>query len=188
MAGRWAPTDSIGGNEPIGRRLFDGPRRLIGADDQQRPARLLEITHFEEKRDEGRVSFDRLGKSGAEKSVLSYLKPRAVAAAQAMRPPRIFSGWAVARAKNIAAPRKGPRLALVSSPMREQLGIPGSENDYHAHAERPPNYGVYEMANHLQHIFESELTIENVMPPTGWQLTMYWAKWAFWSARGWLPW
>jgi len=50
----WHPSEKIGKNERIGRRLF--PRKkLKGAGDQHPPPNTFEFYHFQEKRDGGEV-------------------------------------------------------------------------------------------------------------------------------------
>jgi hypothetical protein len=74
---RWDPPANVDNNEHLGRRLFDEPL-LTGASDQPSFKGLL-LTHFEESRDD-EWWLDRLGRSSADRKVISYLTPRAQAA------------------------------------------------------------------------------------------------------------
>src|SRR4051812_36837447 len=88
---RWKPLSEVGQNESVGRRLFDEPM-LTGAQDQNASYDGLDLRNFEERRD-GEVSLDRLGRSNIENQVVSYLLPRAHAAAAKFKSPKTFSGW-----------------------------------------------------------------------------------------------
>ena len=74
----WSPksSDPVGPNERIGRRLFD-QKQLNGAQDQKPLRNVFELYHFEEKRDPGDVSVDRLGKTGIDRRVRNYVEERA---------------------------------------------------------------------------------------------------------------
>lgn len=153
---RWTPraTDPIGQNETIGRRIYDR-NSLKGARDQIRPQNTFELYHFEERREPGDVSVDRLGQTSVDPRVRGYLAPRAIAAAAGLTPVAPFRGWAVVRAKHIQRPTQGPPLRLTPSPIVPIDGDAMSGNDYHADISRHNDYGYYEMAMHLKNIFES---------------------------------
>jgi hypothetical protein len=158
----WHPNENIGRHEHIGRRLF--PRKkLKGAGDQHPDPNTFELYHFEEKRDGGEVSLDRLGESSTDRRVLRYVSLRAHHAASLMKPQTSFRGWAVARAEKLQKPAKGPELSLVASPVVATADDELTENVYHAHAVRPSTYGPYEMAMHLKMIFDRNYHFE---PPT----------------------
>jgi hypothetical protein len=158
---RWTPSSDkpVGQNEHIGRRLF-GRQKLKGANDQAQLTANFELYHFEENRDPGDVSLDRLGQSSVDQRVRRYLEPRALSAAAALVPPKPFIGWAVVRARDLQEPSKGPALKVVPSPLPVIGGDEFSENLYHAHASRPISYGSYEMAVHLKMIFEKKYHVE----------------------------
>jgi hypothetical protein len=162
----WVPASSepVGSNEHIGRRLFKR-QTLRGAQDQTPPVGVFELFHFEEVRDEGDVSLDRLGKSSVDGKVRKYLDPRARAAISMFAQVRTFNGWAVVRAKELQEPQKGPPLPIIPSPIVATDGNPLSENKYHAHVKRPGSYGVYEMAIHLKVIFERKYKFEAAGSP-----------------------
>jgi hypothetical protein len=183
----WSPksTDSIGPNERIGRRLFE-QKQLRGAQNQKPPPHLFELYHFEERRDPGDVSVDRLGKTGIERKVLNYLERRANFAGSSFTPARRFLGWAVVSARELQNPAQGPPLSIVSSPLVDTVGNELLANNYHAHIKRPSHYTAYEMAMHLRTIFErnyhfqasqSQTAAEN--KPIGLKL-MDWMRKNFW--------
>lgn len=156
MARRWLPpTDRVGPNEHVGRRLFDEPL-LAGAIDQQVFSGLL-ITHFEETRDAD-LSLDRLGKSGVDGRVMSYLLPRALDAGTRFHRPKRFDGWAVLRSTELGKPRQGRPLMVVPSPILGNGNEQADEKDltlniYHAHVTKPDDMDAYDMALHLKHLF-----------------------------------
>jgi len=160
----WHPSEKIGKNERIGRRLF--PRKkLKGAGDQHPPPNTFEFYHFQEKRDGGEVSFDRLGETSIDGRVRKYLSLRADYAASLLKPQTSFQGWAVVRAQELQEPvMGGPPLPLISSPVVSTTDNPLTENLYHAHAVRPSKYGSYEMAAHLKMIFERNFHFEPPVP------------------------
>ena len=153
---RWEPQGNVGGNEHVGRRLFDEPM-LAGTQDQPSFAGLL-LTHFEETRGD-EYSLDRLGKSGIDKRVVAYLKPRAEAAGRSFRKPKLFDGWAVLPARELTSARRPPSCALVASPV--DAPEPG-DNKYHAHVVRPQNVDPTHMALHLRHLFTTYGKVEPV--------------------------
>ena len=73
MAARWVPeyNDQIAKQEYIGRRLFYR-RKLKGSSKTKSSG--FDLTHFEESRDEGNVSVDRLGKTSFDKKILLKMK------------------------------------------------------------------------------------------------------------------
>jgi hypothetical protein len=159
----WKPDETVGQNEYIGRRLF-GKKPLKGAADQTRPRVVLELYHFQEKRDSA-VSVDRMGANSVDKKVKKYLDPRAEQNAKAFSPPVPFLGWAVVRPKNLYATPKEP-FALLSSPLPAEAGVELSGNDYHAHIERPQKLDSTEMAVMLKFIFERDYLVEPPLLPT----------------------
>jgi hypothetical protein len=158
----WNPSDAVGRNEHIGRRLFER-QELAGALDQNRPAKTFDLYHFEEHRDR-EVSLDRLGASSVDRKVCSYLKPRAHESSSLFKEPRSFMGWAVVRAQHLEKPDKGPSLPVIASP------IPGNGDDlaanrYHAHVEMPAafdSFHHYLTAMHLKTIFERHYHFESI--------------------------
>jgi hypothetical protein len=159
---RWAPDNAkIGKAELLGRRLFPRPS-LAGATDQ-RPVPSIDIRNFEESRDGGEVSLDRLGRTSAERQVLNYLTPRAEAASISFTPKRIFNGWACIQAKLLIENNK-LRLDVIPSPIAGKTTEPGendlSENIYHAHLQPHGTYEPYFIALHLQSQFEKHGRIE----------------------------
>src|SRR5580658_8732698 len=97
---RWTPADNapLGPNERIGRRLFDEPA-LSGAPDQ--PLwRGLDVRHFEETRDR-QFSVDRLGATGIDGRVKSYLVRRALEDAKNYHEPKGFNGWVHMTVRNL---------------------------------------------------------------------------------------
>jgi hypothetical protein len=169
---RWKPPadGKFEGNERIGRRLFE-LIPLNGASGQK-PAVGLAWQHFEESRDAGDVSMDRLGRGCVDKKVKTYLVPRCASAATKFKPVKKFRAWAVVGVSELRRPAHGPALTLLASPVplappsEEGIVDPLSDNDYHAHVERAAGYSsAYDMANHLRNIFESKLQIETVGGP-----------------------
>lgn len=159
---RWAPDSAkVEKGELLGRRLFPRPS-LAGATDQ-RPVPSFDFRNFEESRDAGEVSLDRLGRGSAEKQVLKYLTPRAEAAAEGFTSKRIFNGWACIQAKKLLEDKKLP-LDLVPSPIAGNASEPGkddlTENIYHAHTRPRGNFDPYFLALHLQTQFEKNGRIE----------------------------
>ena len=55
-------------------------------------------------------------------------------------------------AKELANPHSGPHLAVHASPVNDPEP---DDNIYHAHVVRPVNYGSYEMALYLRHVWET---------------------------------
>ena len=143
----WQPKsdEAVGKNEPLGRRLFDEPM-LAGANEAT-SYDGLDLRNFEETR--GReFSLDRLGRSGVDNRV-SYLLPRAHAAAAKFAVAKTFNGWAVLRTHKLINPPKGARLPVVASPI---AGDGLAENLYHAHAILPEggDAASYSSALHLR--------------------------------------
>ena len=146
----WQPKsdEAVGKNEPLGRRLFDEPM-LAGANEAT-SYDGLDLRNFEETR--GReFSLDRLGRSGVDNRV-SYLLPRAHAAAAKFAVAKTFNGWAVLRTHKLINPPKGARLPVVASPI---AGDGLAENLYHAHAILPEggDAASYSSALHLRFLF-----------------------------------
>lgn len=167
----WTPSDAVGQNEYIGRRL-NARQGLAGAADQARPSRTFELYHFEDKR--GQVSFDRLGLSSVDRKVKAYLEPRAQAAATRFAERRVFQGWAVAQAKKLRQPTKGPGLNVVASPIPVTGSDQLTENRYHAHAELPHHFDSLDehtalfAAMYLKTIFEANYRFEpSGLQPSG---------------------
>jgi hypothetical protein len=152
---RWSPgaNEAIGANEPLGRRLFDEPL-LAGAQDQSPPIGLLDIRNFQEKRDR-EYSLDRLGKTGIDRSVKSFLLDLANDAATKFSPPKSFNGWAIIRANQFA--KANPTVPCVASRI---TGEGTRENPYHAHALRPENTAEIHFALQLRHLFNAHGSIE----------------------------
>ena len=158
---RWIPpaNGKIESNEQIGRR-FLVLRPLKGAGDQK-PMRGFALVHFEERRPPGDVSVDRLGAGAINKQVKVYLEPRCSAAVAKIIKPTDFTGWAVVGANKLRKPVDGgPELTLVASPEALKVASSGAadsltDNDYHAHIERPEHSDHYGMATHLRQIFET---------------------------------
>jgi hypothetical protein len=144
---RWTPSagEAIGANEQLGRRLFDEPL-LVGAGDQ-RDFSGLDLRNFQEKRD-NEYSLDRMGKSGIDRSVVSYLLPRATHAGTKYSPAKSFDGWAVIGARRLR--QANPKVEFKSSPVS---GSGLEENPYHAHAVRPDNLLDIHFALYLRHLF-----------------------------------
>jgi hypothetical protein len=154
---RWKPEAQIGQNERIGRRIFDAPM-LSGARDQKRMARL-EYTHFLETAEH---SFDRLGRTGVDKKILTYLRPRAETHGQSFHQPAQFDCWATIKAQDLRQPPKGfgPWI-LKADPLTDP---PPNDNEYHAHGERPQGLDDVSTALQLRHLFEAK---GNVISPFG---------------------
>lgn len=162
--GRWKPpTDHVGPNEYVGRRLFDEPM-LVGARDQN-AFRGLDLRHFEETRD-NEFSLDRLGSTGVDKKVVGYLRVRANFQATTFRPTRAFNGWAVIGVRELTRPHKFARLSVLSVVPSPQNGVGLSENLYHAHVVRPDGVDSYFMALHLRQVFTKHGTVR-VAGPAG---------------------
>lgn len=182
----WSPksTDPVGPNERIGRRLFD-QKQLSGAQDQKRPPNVFELYHFEERRDAGDISVDRLGKTGIDRRVCNYVERRAIFAASSFKPARKFIGWAVVSAKALQRPAQGPSLLVTPSPLIASDENELLENKYHAHIERPSRYQPYEMAMHLKTIFERNYHFEagSTRPPTATDAKPLHVKFLDWMKR-----
>jgi hypothetical protein len=144
---RWNPPSNVGGNELIGRRLFDEPL-LRGAVDQPSYSGLR-LNNFEETRGD-EVSLDRLGASGFDHKVSTYLLPRAENAGKTFAKPKSFDGWATVRAKELINAKKPPMLPVFASPVTDPVP---NDNIYHAHVVAPSTHEPYMMALHLKHIF-----------------------------------
>ena len=137
----------MGENEPIGRRLFDEPMLVGGGD--QRPLARLDLRHFLESRDR-ELSFDRLGRTSVDRSVVKYLCFRGIAAGSRFKKPKKFNGWVYFRARRLATPPRGPKMIVIASP---EFGEPPNDNPYHAHVDLP--YGdAYISALHIRELFE----------------------------------
>ncbi len=163
MAARWVPknNDPIANQEYIGRRLFYR-KKLKGSFKTKSSG--FDLTHFEESRDEGNVSVDRLGKTSFDKKVRNYLEPRANYAATKQTPEADFIGWAVVQAKDLFSPQ-GPNLSIVPDPLPHDGTNDLSENYYHAYIPRPEEYRTgpyasYSMAVHLKMIFDRKNQLE----------------------------
>ncbi|MEW9838618.1 hypothetical protein ABUE29_25955 [Mesorhizobium sp. ZMM04-4] len=143
-------------NEQIGRRLFEEPM-LRGAAGQPNFSGLR-LNHFEETRG-NEVSLDRLGATGIDRKVSTYLRHRADLAGQTFSKVKQFDGWAVVPAKELAEARKDPKLPVTSSPIS---GVEPNDNAYHAHVLRPNTLSPYLMALHLKHIFTSYGKVHSV--------------------------
>ena len=154
---RWVPdSKKIGETELLGRRLFPRPS-LAGATDQ-RPVPSFDLRDFEDTREGGEVSLDRLGRSNAETQVLRYLTPRAEAAVASLKPKRIFNGWACIQAKILLQNKKLP-LNLIPSPIASVTNEPNEDdltaNPYHAHTRPRGEYDSYYLSLHLRQQFDS---------------------------------
>ncbi len=160
---RWNPPSNVGQNEQIGRRLFEEPM-LRGAAGQPSFSGLR-LNHFEESRG-NEVSLDRLGASGLDRKVSSYLIPRAQADGETFGKPKKFDGWAVVAAKELVHAKKEPKLPIYASPVEDEEP---KDNVYHAHVVRPDALNSYIMALHLKHIFTSYGKVHSVdAPEEGW--------------------
>jgi hypothetical protein len=151
---RWSPPAEIGGNERIGRRMFDEPM-LRGAEGQPAFAGLR-LTHFQERR-APELSLDRLGATGIDRRVRQYLVPRAVTAGQKFAKPLRFDGWCYVAAKELAEAPQEPRFPVCASPDNEPEP---DDNPYHAHVVRPDNVSVHVMSLQLRHIFTTRGGVE----------------------------
>jgi hypothetical protein len=80
---------------------------------------------------------DRLGRTGIERAVLRYLRPRASQAATRFRPPKRFDGWATIRVKVLAKPQLGDRALPVSPSPIAGDATRLEDNIYHAHITLP---------------------------------------------------
>ena len=156
---RWVPPANVEANEQIGRRLFDEPL-LAGSAGQPSFSGLL-LTHFEETRGDD-FSVDRLGKSGLDKKVIFYLKPRAEAAGKLFTKTKRFDGWAVISAREITKNRKRAGFKIVACPVNDPVP---NDNLYHAHICRPADVEPEYMALRLRHLFTTYGKIEAVAPP-----------------------
>ena len=148
---RWVPSTngSVEPREHVGRRLFDEPM-LVGATGQN-PYEGLDLRNFEEKRGK-EFSLDRLGRTGIEGAVESYLIPRADNAGEKFRTPRAFNGWFVLSAKTLSTSPGNSSLAgsVIASPIS---GDGLEENIYHCHFVIPDATDHYTIAFHLRHLF-----------------------------------
>lgn len=125
----------------------------------------LRLNHFEESRG-NEVSLDRLGASGIDRKVSSYLVPRAQAAGETFGKSKKFDGWAVVAAKELIQAKKDPKLPVHASPVEDEEP---KDNVYHAHVVRPDALNPYIMALHLKHIFTSYGKVHSVdVPKEGW--------------------
>ncbi len=115
--GRWIPKDSnpVGGNEHIGRRLFDEPK-LFGATDQN-PFEGFSLNHFDPGKDR-ELSVDRVGDGCFHAKAMSYLTPRAEYAATTTHEPRTFHGWLIAPAAKLIDASTKKKWSVVPSPER----------------------------------------------------------------------
>jgi hypothetical protein len=143
--------------------VYSGKNPLKGAADQARPRVILELYHFQEKRDSA-VSVDRMGANSIDKKVKKYLNPRAEQNAKAFSPAVPFLGWAVVRPKNLYVTPREP-FAIRSSPLPNEASGELSGNDYHAHIERPQKLDPTEMAVMLKFIFERDYLVEQPLLP-----------------------
>lgn len=147
---RWTPKADapIGQNERIARRLFD-LQDLVGAADQ-RPFTGLDLRHFQERRDV-EFSLDRLGRSGVEKSVTNFLKPKAHRQAETFTPKQSFDGWICVKAKDFMTYKEDEfEFPLVASPIKDENDSE-KDNPYHCHAVQPKL--SRSTALHLRQIF-----------------------------------
>ena len=147
MAKRWAPPDSIGTKERVGRRIFNEPV-LRGAEGQP-SFEGVPLRHFEDRRSEN-VSLDRLGATALDKKVVEFLKPRAEAHGRERTKPVRFEGWFHVAVRDLAEATRGPRFQVVSSPVN---GPEPSDNPYHAHVVRPELVDDHFAALQLRHLF-----------------------------------
>jgi hypothetical protein len=167
MARWFPPTDDVGTNEHVGRRLFDEPL-LAGATDQPVFAGLA-LSHFEETRD-NEWSMDRLGRSSLDRKVVNYLLPRAREASLHFHVPKRFDGWVFLRSQELRNPGQGPSLTVVPSPIVGHGNPQENETDltlniYHAHITKPDGIDPYEMALHLRHLFTRNVRLHRVGCP-----------------------
>jgi hypothetical protein len=162
---RWVPKldGKIEPSEPLGRRLFDHPA-LVGATDQRTVLQSLDYRNFEERRDGGEVSLDRLGRSSVEPKVLGYLAARGEADGANRRPPKTFDGWASIQAKRLSE-NKSLRLEVIASPVGgagplADVDSDLTENVYHSHVRPLDDRDPYSVALHLKTLFERHGKIE----------------------------
>lgn len=155
MAKRWAaPDDKVDDNERIGRRLFDEPL-LVGVSSQPSYSGLL-LTHFEETRG-NEISVDRLGRTGVEKKIVTFLSPLAVnQGAKDFASPKSFDGWSTISVRELRRERRRRKLDVFASPVTDS----GAENPYHAHILRPTEIDPDLMALHLRHLFVTHGAVE----------------------------
>lgn len=154
---KWVPAADVEANEPVGRRMFDEPL-LVGTAGQPSFRGLL-VTHFEEARDD-EISVDRLGRTGIDKRVVAFLKPRADLAGEKFRKPKTFNGWAVLPARELRKDRDNRRgLQIVASPITEPAP---NDNPYHAHIRRPNEMDSMLAALYLRHLFTTYGKVEPV--------------------------
>jgi hypothetical protein len=154
---KWAPAADVEANEPVGRRMFDEPL-LVGTAGQPSFAGLL-VTHFEEERDD-EISVDRLGRTGIDKRVVAFLKPRADLAGGKFRKPKTFNGWVVLSARELRKDRANRRgLQIVASPISDPTP---NDNPYHAHIRRPSDLDSTMTALYLRHLFTTYGKVEPV--------------------------
>lgn len=130
---------------------------LVGTADQPSFAGL-KLTHFEETRG-SEWSLDRLGKSGIDRKVVAYLKPRAESAGETFRKPKSFDGWAVLPVRELTKPRKPPTLPVMASPITNQAP---NDNIYHARTLKPQHMEAAYMALHLRHLFTTYRRVEKI--------------------------
>ena len=130
----------------------------------------LRLNHFEDSRG-NELSLDRLGATGLDNKVLSYLVPRAQADGTSFGKPKTFDGWAVVSVKELVQAKKEPKLRVYASPVEE---AEPKDNIYHAHVVRPDGMSPYMMALHLKHIFTSYGKVHPVeTPKSGWLERLY---------------
>lgn len=148
----WKPksNDPIRANEHLGRRLFDEPM-LVGALGQRSFAGI-ELRHFEETREDGEFSLDRVGQSSVDRKVVTYLRPRAVAAGEGCKPKRAFNGWAVIRAGTLSQPENNVATAVPSLIGGQEL----EENIYHSHTQIPDGFDRQLFALKMRHLFTTK--------------------------------
>ena len=153
---RWAPSDVVGNKELVGRRIFDDP--IFNGELDQAARGKLRFDHFMETREDGELSLDRLGRSNAEKRVLTYLQPRCDHAGARFQRQRNFEGWAGFQVQQIRQ-NKNLSLSVEASPIRSDSPTDNDieDNDYHSHILIPSNLGKhpeYLVALHLKHLFD----------------------------------
>ena len=88
------------------------------------------------------VSLDRLGETGLDERVVSFLSVAACRQGAARKPPKTFYGWQHIRAETLANPPVGPyKFQVKPSPVA--LGDPQDpeHNPFHAHVEPPVSNG-----------------------------------------------
>jgi hypothetical protein len=163
MAKRWVPQPNVPvePSEQVGRRLFNAPE-LVGADDQVRPPQQLDYRHFEERRDPGEISLDRLGRANVEKKVRDYLIPKAEYAGTTFHTPQSFDAWATLTARALENPPKGSvKFPIIVSPQRPDEPEHIAHNPYHAHVCRPAGHDCHSTALHLKFLFERGKIVPN---------------------------